>query len=74
VGQIFVGDHPGVIEPSQWLEALDRLLDHGALAIERQYLLGPGAAGSAARSGFRCLPQESQDENQYASTWKTHPK
>ena len=40
---------------SQRLQPLHRLLDHRALAIERQHLLGARACGSGARIGFRCL-------------------
>jgi hypothetical protein len=44
--QVFVGDDPGLLRRGQRLEPLDGLLDHGALAIQRQNLLGVGAAGA----------------------------
>ena len=42
--QILVGDHPYLVQPGQRLEALYGLLDHGALAVQGQNLLGVGAA------------------------------
>ena len=32
--QILVGYHPSLINPGQWFEAFDCLLEHGALAIQ----------------------------------------
>ena len=51
VGQEFVGDDPGVVRAGQRLEPLDGLLNHGALAIEREHLLGAGAAGARPEAG-----------------------
>ncbi len=51
VGQILVGDDPGLIQSGQRIEPLDSLLNHGALAIERQNLLGAGAARTGPEAG-----------------------
>ena len=44
VAQIFVGDDPELLRLGQRLQALDRLLDHALLAVERQQLLGHALA------------------------------
>ena len=49
--QKFVGDNPGLFRRGQRLQSLHRLLDHGALAIERQHLLGPGTARAGPEAG-----------------------
>jgi len=51
VGQVFVGDDPDLLRPNQRLEPLDGLLDHGALAVQRQNLLGVGAARTGPEAG-----------------------
>ena len=50
-GQILVGDDPGLVRRGQRLEPLDGLLNHGALAVQRQNLLGVGAAGAGPEAG-----------------------
>ena len=44
LGQVLVGNDPGLVQAGERLEPLDGLLDHGAFAIQRQNLLGVGAA------------------------------
>src|SRR5262249_24172181 len=51
VGEIFVGDDPGFVGFGEGLEALDGLLDNAALAIEREDLLGMGAARPGPEAG-----------------------
>ena len=51
VGQIFIGDHPGLGRGGQRLEPLHGLLDHRALAIQRQNLLGVSAARTRPEAG-----------------------
>ena len=51
VGQVFIGDDPGFLQPGQRIEPLDRLLNHGALAVEGQDLLGAGAARTGPEAG-----------------------
>src|SRR6185437_2240285 len=49
LGEELVCDDPGVAGTRQGLEPLHRLLNHGTLAIERQHLLGAGAAGAGPK-------------------------
>src|SRR5580698_6483560 len=46
VSKVLVGDDPGFVLLCQGLKALNGLLDHGALTIERQNLLGVSATGA----------------------------
>ena len=46
VGQILVGDDPGFFQRCQRHEAFHGLLDHGALAVEGENLLGASAPGT----------------------------
>ena len=57
----------------QRLEALDGLLDHGALAVQRQNLLGVGAAGAGPEAGTAAAGENHRTKIDRASTWKTHP-
>ena len=57
LGQILVGDDPGFFESSQRLEALHGLLNHGALAIEGENLLGAGAPGTGPEAGAAAAGQ-----------------
>jgi hypothetical protein len=51
VGQELVGDDPGFLQLGQRLEALDGLLNHGAFAVQREHLLGAGAARAGPEAG-----------------------
>jgi hypothetical protein len=51
VGQVLIGDDPGLFERSERFETLHGLLNHGALAVERQDLLGAGAPGTGPEAG-----------------------
>ena len=46
LGQVLVGDNPGLVQTGQRLEPFHGLLQHGTFAIQRQNLLGVGAAGA----------------------------
>ena len=46
MGQVLVGDDPNLLQTGDRLEPLDGLLQHGALAVQSQNLLGVGAAGA----------------------------
>ena len=58
LGQKLVGDDPGLFQRGQRLEPLHGLLNHGALAIERQNLLGAGAAGPRPEAGSAATGQD----------------
>ena len=62
LGQKFVGDDPGFFERSQRLEALHGLLNHGALAIESENLLGAGAPGAGPETGAAATGQNHRTE------------
>jgi hypothetical protein len=49
--QIFIGNNPELFFRGEWSQALNRLLDHGALAIERQQLLGPALTAEGPEAG-----------------------
>ena len=51
MGQVLVGDDPGIVQTGQRLEPLNGLLDHGALAVQGKNLLGVGAAGAGPEAG-----------------------
>jgi len=54
----FVGDDPGLLRPDERLEALDGLLNHGALAIERKDLFCVGATGARPEAGSAAAGQD----------------
>ena len=51
MGQKLVGDNPGLFERGQRLETFHGLLNHGALAVESENLLGAGAPGTGPETG-----------------------
>ena len=51
LSQILVGDNPGFFESRKRLETLHGLLNHGALTVERENLLGAGAPGTGPEPG-----------------------
>ena len=71
--QILVGDDPGFLHPGQRLEALHGLLNHGALAVQSQNLLGAGAARAGPEAGSAAASQNHRTKIDRRSTWKKHP-
>ena len=68
VGQILVGDNPGLLRSGDRLEALDGLLNHGTLAVQGQNLLGVGAA----RAGPEARAAASGEDYRAKIDWIRH--
>ena len=66
LAQVFIADDPEVLCRSERQEALNRLLDHGLLAVERQQLLG---ASLAAERPEPCAA--STGENDGIESWES---
>ena len=53
-----VGDDPNVARIRDWQQAVQRLLDHGLVAIECEHLLGAGAAAPRPETGAAASRQD----------------